>query len=398
MADVRLSHVSKRFADGTIAVDDISLHVQDQEFVVLVGPSGCGKSTTLRLIAGLETPSGGDIYVGSQRVNARPAAKRDIAMVFQNYALYPHMTVYGNLSFGIRLQNKKGVIRRVGLGGKRRSSTEAFNGETISQRVQRVAQQLEIEHLLKRRPHQLSGGERQRVALGRAIVRNPAAFLFDEPLSNLDAKLRVEMRSQLKALHQALNATMIYVTHDQIEAMTLGDKIAVMNQGRIQQLDTPKQVYRNPANCFVAEFIGSLPMNLIRGNIVTLEEKKWFQANGLKRELMDWEAGSLAEGPVVVGVRGEEIKIGSSTNNKIESEGSVEDVDQLGDSQLVTISLSGDNDPPITPTGSTKNSQIIVRTEPTAEIGRRQKVVLDWSQSRWHWFEAPSGKRIKIES
>src|SRR5499427_7896348 len=242
MADVALRNVVKRF-DEVDAVRDVSLTIPDNEFVVLVGPSGCGKSTTLRMIAGLEEATAGDILIGGEVVNDVPPKDRDIAMVFQNYALYPHMTVFENMSFGLRL-------RRI-------SKAE------IRSRVEQAAKILDISDLLDRKPKQLSGGQRQRVAMGRAIVRNPKVFLFDEPLSNLDAKLRVQMRTEIKKVHQQVRTTTVYVTHDQVEAMTLADRVVVMNQGIIEQVGTPQELYHSPKTRFVAGFIGSPAMNFI---------------------------------------------------------------------------------------------------------------------------------------
>ena len=240
MARVLLKDVTKRFGD-VVAVDKLNLDVRDKEFVILLGPSGCGKTTALRCIAGLETPDEGEIYIGDQRVNDLDPANRDIAMVFQSYALYPHMTVFDNLAFP--LENRK------------------VSKNEIRERVKKVAQLLQIEELLQRKPKQLSGGQQQRVALGRAIIREPYAFLMDEPLSNLDAKLRIYMRAELKKLQKDIGITTIYVTHDQVEAMTMGDKIAIMNKGKLQQTDTSYNVYHRPANQFVAGFIGSPPAN-----------------------------------------------------------------------------------------------------------------------------------------
>jgi len=242
MADVTLRDVVKRF-DEVEAVRQISLDILDKEFVVLVGPSGCGKSTTLRMIAGLEEASAGDIYIGGEKVNDVPPKDRDIAMVFQNYALYPHMTVFENMSFGLRL--------------RRTPKPE------IRQRVEHAARILDITDLLQRRPKQLSGGQRQRVAMGRAIVRNPKVFLFDEPLSNLDAKLRVQMRTEIKRVHQKVKTTTVYVTHDQVEAMTLADRVVVMNGGLIEQVGPPHELYHKPRTRFVAGFIGSPAMNFM---------------------------------------------------------------------------------------------------------------------------------------
>jgi multiple sugar transport system ATP-binding protein len=247
VADITLEHVTKEFGGGVKAVDDVSLAIRDGEFMVLVGPSGCGKSTLLRLIAGLEEGTAGGIAIGGRDVTDLPPRERDIAMVFQSYALYPHMTVRQNLGYGLK-------VRKTDKGEARR-------------RVEEVAGMLHLDELLDRRPAALSGGQRQRVAMGRAIVREPKAFLMDEPLSNLDAKLRVSMRAQLAALHDRLGATTVYVTHDQVEAMTLGQRVAVMRDGRIQQVDTPTALYSAPANLFVAAFIGSPAMNLVHAEV-----------------------------------------------------------------------------------------------------------------------------------
>ena len=251
MAKVTVTNVYKIYPGekgrDVTAVNDVSLDIADREFVVLVGPSGCGKSTTLRMIAGLEEISRGEIYIGDRLVNDVPPKDRDIAMVFQNYALYPHMSVYDNMAFGLKLRK--------------------FPKAEIKKRVQDAASILGIEELLERKPKALSGGQRQRVAVGRAIVRQPKVFLFDEPLSNLDAKMRVQMRTEITKLHQRLQATMIYVTHDQIEAMTMGDRIVVMDKGVVQQSDTPLKLYNEPVNLFVAGFLGSPPMNIIHGTL-----------------------------------------------------------------------------------------------------------------------------------
>ncbi len=255
MAEVVLDQVCKFYENGFCAVDHFNLEVADGEFLVLVGPSGCGKSTTLRMVAGLEEISAGDIRIGGRRVNEVPPKDRDIAMVFQNYALYPHMTVYDNMAFALKL-------RRV-------------PPREIETRVREAADILGLAGLLQRLPKQLSGGQRQRVAVGRAIVRKPKVFLFDEPLSNLDAKMRVEMRGEISRLHRRLGATMIYVTHDQVEAMTMGDRIVVMDRGRIQQADKPLDVYRRPLNLFVAGFIGTPPMNFLNGRFVRHGDERW---------------------------------------------------------------------------------------------------------------------------
>jgi len=259
MARVELRDIKKIYPGGVEAVKAASLEVQDKEFVVLVGPSGCGKSTTLRMIAGLEEISEGEIFIGDTLVNDVPPKNRDIAMVFQNYALYPHMTVYKNMAFGLMLRK--------------------YPKKEIQERVRDAARILGIEHLLDRKPKALSGGERQRVAVGRAIVRQPKVFLFDEPLSNLDAKLRVQMRAEISKLHTRLQSTMIYVTHDQVEAMTMGDRIVVMLDGAIQQIASPLELYNHPENKFVAGFIGSPPMNLLDGMLIGENGALWFQDN-----------------------------------------------------------------------------------------------------------------------
>ncbi len=288
MAQVVLENVTKVYPGNIKAVDNVSLDIRDQEFVVLVGPSGCGKSTTLRMVAGLEEISGGTIRIGDKVVNDVPPKDRDIAMVFQNYALYPHMTVYKNMAFGLKL-------RRVPRA-------------EIDQKVREAAKLLGIENLLERKPKALSGGQRQRVAVGRAIVRTPKAFLFDEPLSNLDAKLRVEMRGELKRLHRRLATTTIYVTHDQEEAMTLGDRVVVMKDGIVQQAAAPLTIYDFPANRFVAGFVGTPPMNFLSGRIVAESGHLYFSGGSARLRLPVRLHGCLAgrEGTqMILGVRPE---------------------------------------------------------------------------------------------
>ena len=290
MAQVSLRDVSKIFPGNVIAVNKVNLGIENKEFMVLVGPSGCGKSTTLRMIAGLEEISSGDIYIGNKRVNDVPAKDRDIAMVFQNYALYPHMTVEENMSFGLRL-------RRI-------------SKQEIGQRVNEAAEILGIKRLLNRKPRELSGGERQRVAVGRAIVRKPMVFLFDEPLSNLDAKMRVQMRTEIHKLHIRLQTTIIYVTHDQVEAMTMGDRIAVMKDGLIVQLGDPINVYDHPKNKFVASFIGSPPMNFMQGKIIKKEGKLYFDEGKIQVKLIEDMYKLMAnyvDQEVFLGIRSEDI-------------------------------------------------------------------------------------------
>jgi len=275
MATVELKNLTKIFEGGVTAVDDVKITVNDKEFVVLVGPSGCGKTTTLRMIAGLEEITKGELYIDGNLMNDTPPKDRDIAMVFQNYALYPHMSVYENMSFALRIRK--------------------YPKEEIKTRVQEAAQILNIEELLKRKPKALSGGQRQRVAVGRAIVRKPKVFLFDEPLSNLDAKLRVQMRAEISSLHTRLNATMIYVTHDQVEAMTMGDRIVVLRDGLVQQVGSPLDLYNNPRNRFVASFIGSPPMNIMTSDIKEEGGKIVTDAGGFQIVLTGREAECLKE-------------------------------------------------------------------------------------------------------
>ncbi|MCM8811668.1 MAG: sn-glycerol-3-phosphate ABC transporter ATP-binding protein UgpC [Candidatus Omnitrophica bacterium] len=291
MAHVSIQEVTKIYPHGNeLAVDKVSLDIESKEFLVLVGPSGCGKSTTLRMVAGLEEITSGKIYIGDRLVNDVPAKDRDIAMVFQTYALYPHMTAFENMAFGLTLRR--------------------YPKWEITNRVKEAAEILSISKLLNRKPRELSGGERQRVALGRAIVRKPAVFLFDEPLSNLDAKMRVQMRTELNKLYNKLQSTMLYVTHDQTEAMTLGNRIAVMHQGVIQQVADPANIYTHPANKFVAGFIGSPPMNFINGRVIRRNGKFYFEEGAFRVKIVDEMVPKLApyDGKqVTLGIRPESI-------------------------------------------------------------------------------------------
>ncbi|MBU3958596.1 MAG: sn-glycerol-3-phosphate ABC transporter ATP-binding protein UgpC [Candidatus Omnitrophica bacterium] len=290
MAQVSLRNISKVFSGGVKAVDKLSLGVENKEFMVLVGPSGCGKSTTLRMIAGLEDITEGQIYIGDKQVNDVPAKDRDIAMVFQNYALYPHMVVFENMAFGLKLRH--------------------YSKSEIIQRVNEAADILGIKHLLGRRPRELSGGERQRVAVGRAIVRKPLVFLFDEPLSNLDAKMRVQMRTEINRLHIRLQTTIIYVTHDQTEAMTMGDRIAVMKDGILQQLADPVTIYDYPVNKFVAGFIGSPPMNFMDGEVIKKDSRLYFDEGNIQVKLVEdmyQKVTPLIGKEVTFGIRSEDI-------------------------------------------------------------------------------------------
>ncbi len=290
MSQVSVKNITKIYSSSSVAVDNVNLGVENREFIVLVGPSGCGKSTTLRMIAGLETPTKGDIYIGDKLVNDVPAKDRDIAMVFQNYALYPHMNVYDNMAFALKLRG--------------------YSRYDIEKRVKEAAHILGIAKLLERKPRQLSGGERQRVAVGRAIVRKPLVFLFDEPLSNLDAKMRVQMRTEINKLHLKIQTTMMYVTHDQVEAMTLGDRIAIMKDGKILQCDTPLNVYGKPVNKFVAGFIGSPPMNFMEEKIITKNGGLYFGRDAFSLKVVDRMYNILDKyigKKVVLGIRAENI-------------------------------------------------------------------------------------------
>ena len=327
MAEVLIEDVTKVYPGGVVAVKNATLKIEDEEFLVLVGPSGCGKSTTLRMIAGLEEITEGIIRIGQRVVNDVPPKDRDIAMVFQNYALYPHMTVYKNMAFGLKLRG--------------------FPKAEIEERVQEAARILGIGTLLDRKPKALSGGQRQRVALGRAIVRKPAAFLFDEPLSNLDAKLRVEMRAELAKLHHRLHTTTIYVTHDQVEAMTLGDRIVVLDDGIIQQVAPPLVVYDYPRNMFVAGFIGTPPMNFLKGTIGSDNGATYFTRDGVNVKLtgdLSQRVSSYSGTEVVFGLRPENIQVRGQSNvredeNVVKSKVNV--VEPLGDDMIVYLNAGG---------------------------------------------------------
>jgi multiple sugar transport system ATP-binding protein len=324
MARVLLENIGKVYEGGFEAVKDACLDIADKEFMVIVGPSGCGKTTTLRMIAGLEDITGGDISIGDRVVNDIAPKDRDIAMVFQNYALYPHMTVFQNMAFGLKLRkiSKPEVVRR----------------------VSEAAEILGIEKLLKRKPKSLSGGQRQRVALGRAIVRKPQAFLYDEPLSNLDAKLRVMMRAELKSLHRRLETTSIYVTHDQAEAMTLGDRICVMYDGVIQQVAEPMEVYDSPVNRFVAGFLGTPPMNFLDGHIEFDGESMMFSYGAGKVELPGWMKDSVADrngSEAVLGFRAEHLSVENNDQHGNFFDAKVEVVEPLGDRMDVYFSIDG---------------------------------------------------------
>ncbi|TPW30889.1 sn-glycerol-3-phosphate import ATP-binding protein UgpC [Martelella alba] len=350
MASISLQNISKTYPGGTKAVSNVDLEIADGEFIVLVGPSGCGKSTLLRMVAGLETITDGKALIGDRLINQVEPADRDIAMVFQNYALYPHMTVYNNLAYGL----------------KNRGTPKA----EIAARVAEAAKMLEIEQYLERKPRALSGGQRQRVAMGRAIVRKPAAFLFDEPLSNLDAKLRVTMRGEIKRLQKRLGTTSLYVTHDQLEAMTLADRLVVLNAGRIEQIGTPLKVYHEPASTFVASFIGSPAMNLMQGLI---------EGDSLKIDGQMISLGASApgiSGPVTVGIRAEDLQ-------PFAGEGATLDLnfdyaEELGALRLAHFSLDG--------------KTLTAALSPALPLTDR--MTLGIAAEKLHFFDATSGKRI----
>ncbi len=361
MAELKLNSVYKKYAGGVTAVSDFNLDIADKEFIVLVGPSGCGKSTTLRMIAGLEEISEGEVWIGDTLVNDVAPKDRDIAMVFQNYALYPHMTVFDNMAFGLKLRKMPKA--------------------EIKEKVLEAARILDIEHLLDRKPKALSGGQRQRVALGRAIVRNPKVFLMDEPLSNLDAKLRGQMRTEISKLHEKLQTTFIYVTHDQTEAMTMGTRIVVMKDGLIQQIDSPQTLYDHPVNMFVGGFIGSPTMDFVEGTMEKADDGVYFVFGNSKVKLPEGRCANIIDNDyigktVVMGVRAEqihdeEIYLTSSPDSIVEA--TVEVVELMGSETLLYLKIEG--------------SSFIARVDPrsTAKVGDTIKVAFD--MNRIHLFD-----------
>jgi len=351
MANVTIDRVSKDYQAGIRAVDTVSVDIRAGEFIVLVGPSGCGKSTLLRMVAGLETITEGEIGIGERIINHVDPADRDIAMVFQNYALYPHMSVRNNMAYGLK--------------------NRGMNRADIEKRVAEAASILQLEDYLDRKPRQLSGGQRQRVAMGRAIVREPAAFLFDEPLSNLDAKLRVEMRGEIKQLQKRLGTTSIYVTHDQLEAMTMADRIVVLNGGRIEQIGSPLDVYRMPQSAFVASFIGSPAMNMIsargeNGNLV-IGDQTVAMANG----------HSVPDGQVTLGVRAEDVRL-AEAGGKADVELAVDYVEELGAGRLVH--------------GHLGEARLAVSLPSGGPLSDRLGLVLD--RDMLHLFDPATGRRL----
>ena len=363
MSQVVIRNANKMYGD-VHAVKDVSLQIRDKEFMVFVGPSGCGKTTTLRMVAGLEAITSGDILIGDRIVNELPPMDRDIAMVFQNYALYPHMSVYDNMAFGLKMRK--------------------FDRAEIAKRVQRAAEILDIQQLLQRKPRQLSGGQRQRVALGRAIVRDPKVFLFDEPLSNLDAKLRVQMRVELKKLHERLGTTAIYVTHDQVEAMTLGDRVVVMKDGWVQQVGEPLDLYNTPANKFVAGFIGSPAMNFATVALKEQNGSLLAENNGLSIKLPDEIAQRLrghSSREITLGIRPEDLTVATAADPAdLCFDAAIEVIEQLG-SEIILDMKVGDG-------------MMVASVEPTVRVKVHDNMRLAMRPSRLHVFDAKTEAAI----
>ena len=356
--NVSFKNVTKSFG-SSVVVDDLTLSTEDGEFVVLLGPSGCGKTTTLRMLAGLEDVTSGDILIGAERVNNIPTQQRDIAMVFQSYALYPHMTIAENIAYPLRVRKTA------------REETE--------RRVNQVATMLEIDSLLRRRPRDLSGGERQRVALARAIVRSPKVYLMDEPLSNLDARLRVQMRGELKRLQHELRTTTVYVTHDQAEAMTLADRVAVMRGGRLQQFDTPMNIYNRPANRFVAEFVGSPSMNFIEGQMD--EDERVFASGNLALPLLDTQIEQLnSHGRVILGIRPEHVHVSTKAREGL-LPATVYVTELMGNETFVFLRLAN-------------GEKIIARAAADFRVEQEANVWVGFETEKVAFFDAESGETL----
>jgi multiple sugar transport system ATP-binding protein len=365
MASVTYDHITKEYGE-VVAVSDLNLAIADKEFIVLVGPSGCGKTTALRMLAGLEEITKGEVKIGERVVNDVPPKDRDIAMVFQSYALYPHMTVYDNMAFGLKLRKTP--------------------KQEIKRRVQEAAEILGIQEMLTRKPRQLSGGQRQRVALGRAIVREPKVFLFDEPLSNLDAKLRIAMRSEITKLHQRLQTTFIYVTHDQIEAMTMASRIAVINKGVLQQMDTPQTLYDRPDNMFVAGFMGSPAMNFFKGKIRKEDGRLLIEGGSFKVPLVDEKKAYQfsVDKPVILGIRPEDVYNPAFVPTGIHSapvEAKV-DVTELMGNEINLYLLAGQD-------------SIVARVDPRTDFHMGDKVQVAFNMDKAHLFDPETEKAIR---
>ena len=363
MAQVTLKDVTKIYDGDVLAVEQVDFQIPDESFTVLVGPSGCGKSTILRMIAGLEEITEGDVYIDDQRINDIPPKDRDIAMVFQNYALYPHMTVYKNMAFGLKLRK--------------------YPKKEIDQRVNEAAEILSISHLLNRKPKHLSGGERQRVAVGRAIVRQPKVFLFDEPLSNLDAKLRVQMRMEISRLHDRLNATIVYVTHDQVEAMTMGDQIVVLNEGEIQQIADPGTLYHKPENRFVGGFIGTPPMNFIETEIVKNSGTPTLRFDHFEMSLdtrLQSVLNELSGDSVTLGIRPEDIHSDLNGTNSVKTQ--VELVEPLGNHALLYL--------------RTDNNSFVAQSDLVDVPQHNAALTVRFNMDKAHLFHSETGESLII--
>jgi multiple sugar transport system ATP-binding protein len=362
VSELRLKGLRKSYG-GVPAVRDFELCVEPGEFVVLVGPSGCGKSTVLRMVAGLEETDTGYVEIGGREVTHLPPRDRDVAMVFQNYALYPHMSVFDNLAFGLR---NRGIPE-----------------PQVRREVERVAEMMEIARLLRRKPQQLSGGEQQRVALGRCVVRRPRVFLFDEPLSNLDAKLRAQMRIELRRLRERESTTSLYVTHDQLEAMTLGDRVVIMRDGRIQQVGAPLDIYNRPANRFVAGFVGAPGMNFVEGTLDPAEGHLWFHAPGMRLPVPD--AYGTATGPVTIGIRPDHLElVGDGDERQLSVDAVVDIVEHTGSEILVQARCG-------------ETALTVSRVEPEAPVRAGDQIRLAISPRHLHWFDAVTGLALATE-
>ena len=363
MATIRFESVGKQYPNGFVALENLSLEIADREFLVLLGPSGCGKSTTLNLIAGLEDVTAGSLYFDRTLMNVVPAHRRDVAMVFQSYALYPHKSVYENIAFGLRMRGHP--------------ETE------IEKRVRDAARMLDIEPLLERRPHQLSGGQRQRVALGRALVRQPAAFLMDEPLSNLDAALRIAMRAEIKKLHQTMRTTFVYVTHDQAEALTLADRIVVMREGVIQQIGTPEEIYDRPRNTFVASFLGNPPINYLDGTLSGDGANPRFERGTLSLALPPALAQRLARRGgrgVRLGLRAEDVDARGAPRDGETLQGRVSSVLPVGSDQYLGVEVEG--------------ATLFFRVGRELRAHEGENIALSVNMNRAQLFDSPSGTSL----
>ena len=366
MAEITLTHVKKIYDKSVVAVQDFCMEIQDKEFIVLVGPSGCGKSTTLRMIAGLEEISAGEIAIGGKVVNRVPPKDRDIAMVFQDYALYPHMTVYDNIAYGLKLRK--------------------FPRRVIDQKVREAAEILDITDLLKRKPKALSGGQRQRVAIGRAIVRSPKAFLMDEPLSNLDAKLRNQMRAEIIKLRQRIQTTFVYVTHDQTEAMTLGDRIVIMKEGYVQQIGTPRQVFHDPNNLFVAGFIGTPQMNFFHGELHREGDTYFLELGGTRLEIAEEKQKNLRQydvpaQPVVAGIRPEHVLLTEGEGFS----GQVDVIEMMGSNTHLHVRFGDEECVIVVPDGD----------EPVREFQHGETVQFMFHADRIHLFSRETEQNLE---